>query len=42
MDDVTAERLPPHVEQLPGLLPTVAELTVTPVTALSDRIRPQP
>ncbi|MFG2134920.1 hypothetical protein ACGFNV_45255 [Streptomyces sp. NPDC048751] len=35
-DDATAARLAPEVEQLPGLLPGIAELVVFPVTALSD------
>ncbi len=35
-DDVQAARLAPEVEQLPGLLPAIAELIVFPVTALSD------
>ncbi|MEU1458102.1 hypothetical protein [Streptomyces avermitilis] len=35
-DDATTARLAPEVEQLPGLLPGIAELVVFPVTALSD------
>ena len=36
----TAARLAPEVEQLPGLLPAIAELIVFPVTALSDDTDP--
>ncbi|MFI0915565.1 hypothetical protein [Streptomyces abikoensis] len=39
-DDATASRLAPEVEQLPGLLPAIAELVVFPVTALSDDTEP--
>ncbi|MFD4144209.1 hypothetical protein [Streptomyces sp. NPDC058572] len=39
-DDTTAARLAPEVEQLPGLLPAIAELAVFPVTALSDDTEP--
>ncbi|MFF5315540.1 hypothetical protein [Streptomyces massasporeus] len=39
-DDATAARLAPEVEQLPGLLPAIAELVVFPVTALSDDTEP--
>ncbi|MER5576080.1 hypothetical protein [Streptomyces massasporeus] len=39
-DDVQAARLAPEVEQLPGLLPGIAELIVFPVTALSDDTDP--
>lgn len=39
-DDVRAARLAPEVEQLPGLLPGIAELIVFPVTALSDDTDP--
>ncbi|POG43249.1 hypothetical protein BV881_32935 [Streptomyces sp. ZL-24] len=39
-DDATAARLAPEVEQLPGLLPAIAELIVFPVTALSDNTDP--
>lgn len=39
-DDVQAARLAPEVEQLPGLLPGIAELVVFPVTALSDDTEP--
>ncbi|MFJ9675280.1 hypothetical protein ACIRP5_31370 [Streptomyces sp. NPDC101221] len=39
-DDVQAARLAPEVEQLPGLLPGIAELIVLPVTALSDDTDP--
>ncbi|MEU5201000.1 hypothetical protein AB0G86_44365 [Streptomyces scabiei] len=39
-DDATAARLAPEVEQLPGLLPAIAELIVFPVTALSDDTEP--
>lgn len=38
--DVKATRLAPEVEQLPGLLPGIAELIVFPVTALSDDTDP--
>ncbi|WP_234336414.1 hypothetical protein [Streptomyces sp. NRRL S-920] len=41
-DDATAARLAPEVEQLPGLLPAIAELIVFPVTALSDHTDPCP
>ncbi|THA30676.1 hypothetical protein [Streptomyces sp. A1547] len=42
-DDATAARLAPEVEQLPGLLPAIAELVVFPVTALADDSeRPNP
>ncbi|MFG3043024.1 hypothetical protein ACGFYZ_39615 [Streptomyces sp. NPDC048330] len=39
-DDATAARLTPEVEQLPGLLPAIAELVVFPVTALSNDTDP--
>lgn len=39
-DDAPAARLAPEVEQLPGLLPAIAELIVFPVTALSDDTEP--
>jgi hypothetical protein len=39
-DDATTARLAPEVEQLPGLLPAIAELVVFPVTALSDDTEP--
>lgn len=39
-DAVRAARLAPEVEQLPGLLPGIAELIVFPVTALSDDTDP--
>ncbi|MEU1519011.1 hypothetical protein ABZ490_43930 [Streptomyces sp. NPDC005811] len=39
-DDATVARLAPEVEQLPGLLPVIAELVVFPVTALSDDTEP--
>ncbi|MHB6912836.1 hypothetical protein [Streptomyces sp. DB-54] len=39
-DDTTAARLAPEVEQMPGLLPAIAELVVFPVTALSDDTEP--
>ncbi|MCL7496080.1 hypothetical protein M8I34_32450 [Streptomyces sp. MCA2] len=39
-DDVQAERLASEVQQLPGLLPAIAELIVFPVTALSDDTDP--
>ncbi|MEV8529227.1 hypothetical protein AB0451_34650 [Streptomyces sp. NPDC052000] len=39
-DDVQAARLTPELEQLPGLLPAIAELVVFPVTALSDDAEP--
>ncbi|MFI9569525.1 hypothetical protein [Streptomyces rishiriensis] len=39
-DDVQAARLAPEVEQLPGLLPGIAELVVFPVTALSHDTEP--
>ncbi|MFD3517425.1 hypothetical protein [Streptomyces sp. NPDC058657] len=39
-DDATTARRAPEVEQLPGLLPTIAELIVFPVTALSDNTAP--
>ncbi|MYY80828.1 MULTISPECIES: hypothetical protein [unclassified Streptomyces] len=35
-DDTTAARLAPEVDQLPGLLPAIAELVVFPVIVLSD------
>ncbi|MGW7523806.1 hypothetical protein [Streptomyces sp. NPDC054783] len=39
-DDVQAARLAPELERLPGLLPGIAELIVSPVTALSDDTDP--
>lgn len=39
-DDATTARFAPEVEQLPGLLPAIAELVVFPVTALSDDTDP--
>lgn len=39
-DDVQAARLASEVQQLPGLLPAIAELIVFPVTALSDDTDP--
>jgi hypothetical protein len=39
-DDATAARLASEVEQLPGLLPGIAELVAFPVTALSDDSNP--
>jgi hypothetical protein len=36
----TAAQLAPEVEQVPGLLPGIAELVVFPVTALSDDTEP--
>ncbi|GGV91764.1 hypothetical protein [Streptomyces massasporeus] len=39
-NDATTARLAPEVEQVPGLLPAIAELAVFPVTALSDDTDP--
>ncbi|MEU4205815.1 hypothetical protein AB0B79_38515 [Streptomyces sp. NPDC039022] len=39
-DGVQAARLAPQVQQLPDLLPTIAQLIIFPVTALSDDTDP--